>query len=123
MCFFNIINSKRNHANLSSEETQESVSEALRLLLSQIELIFDYLFMLDHEFMDDFRVAMTKTKMDERRNVRRERFKIFQVLKLKLKNYDMNFFDRMTTISFSFRLSVAQLNLPTNGHTRSTFGV
>lgn len=51
------------------QQVSETVSEALRIVINQIELILEYFVMGDHLFLDDFRVAITKTKLEEKRNV------------------------------------------------------
>lgn len=51
---------------LYSEETeQEIVSDGIKVLINQIDLILEFLYMENHDFMEDFKVAITKTKMDD----------------------------------------------------------
>lgn len=59
------VNLKRNNQSLNPEgEEEEVTSEAVKILISQFELILEFLYTENHEFMDDFKVAITKTKIE-----------------------------------------------------------
>ncbi|CAF0846025.1 unnamed protein product [Brachionus calyciflorus] len=47
------------------EREKEIISDAVKVLINQIDLMLEFLYMENHEFMEDFRVAITKTKIEE----------------------------------------------------------
>lgn len=47
------------------EREKEIISDAVKVLINQIDLMLEFLYMENHEFMEDFRVAITKTKVED----------------------------------------------------------
>lgn len=41
------------------------VSDSIRMLVNQIELMLEFIYMEENKFMDDFRLAITKTRFQE----------------------------------------------------------
>lgn len=48
-----------------SEEATDFVTDNIRVLVEHLGLILDILYKNNHEFMDDYKVAITKVKTDE----------------------------------------------------------
>lgn len=49
----------------SDDSEQEIISDAVKILINQIDLILEFLYMENHDFMEDFKVAITKTKLED----------------------------------------------------------
>jgi hypothetical protein len=49
----------------SDEQEKETVSDAVRVVTSQIELFLEFIYMEENLFMDDFRLAIVKSKIQD----------------------------------------------------------
>lgn len=57
--------SELNSETEGKEREREIISDSVRILINQIDLMLEFLYMENHEFMEDFRIAITKKKVDD----------------------------------------------------------